>query len=443
MSISGSKVRVGAGRRVHPAWTMVGVAALVLVAAGSFTTLAGLITEPLVESRGWTRTGIGIGVAVNMVLYGVVAPFTAALMDRYGVRRITSCALGLLVVSSLSLATLMPSVFWFVLWWGLLVGVGTGSLTMVFGATVANRWFRDKIGTATGVLTAASVFGQFALLPLLSVVLAHGQWRGPVLVCGGLAAVSLLAVRMFLRDSPDSIGVDAYGGDASGVVRVADPFARTVRAFGKSLRDRRFWILAVMFALCGATTNGLMWSHFTPAAYDHGMGATAASSLRAVIGVANILGTVGAGWLTDRVEPRVLLAVFFLGRGVALAALPFLFGSGLAPDLVAFAVVFGILDVATVPPTLALCRHYFAEDSALTFGFVSVFHQVGAGAMALTGGLIREVDGSYTAVWISAAAVCAVAAVLGGVTTRVHRGARGPERKAAVGAEASGMRSRC
>ncbi|WP_232331813.1 MFS transporter [Nocardia puris] len=450
MSISGSKTQAGVGRRVHPAWTMVGVAALVLVAAGSFTTLAGLITEPLVESRGWTRTGIGIGVAVNMVLYGVVAPFTAALMDRYGVRRITSYALGLLVVSSLSLAMLMPSVYWFVLWWGLLVGVGTGSLTMVFGATVANRWFRGKIGTATGLLTAASVFGQFALLPLLSLVLAHGEWRGPVLVCGGLAVVALIVVRMFLRDSPDSIGVDPYGVDARGVVRSsgacaavecdADPFARTVRAFGKSLRDRRFWILAVMFALCGATTNGLMWSHFTPAAHDHGMGATAASSLLAVIGVANILGTVGAGWLTDRVEPRVLLAVFFLGRGVALAALPFLFGSGLAPDLVAFAVVFGILDVATVPPTLALCRHYFAEDSALTFGFVSVFHQIGAGAMALTGGLIREVDGSYTAVWISAAAVCAVAAVLGGVTTRVHRGAR--VRKAEVDAEPSAVRSR-
>ncbi|MFD3458675.1 MFS transporter [Nocardia fluminea] len=158
----------------------------------------------------------------------------------------------------------------------------------------------------------------------------------------------------------------------------------------------RFWALASMFALCGATTNGLMWSHFTPAAHDHGMAATTASGLLAIIGVANILGTVSAGWLTDRIEPRLLLAVFFLGRGVSLALLPILFTRGWSPDLVGFAVVFGILDVATVPPTLTLCRRYFGADSALTFGWISVFHQLGAGAMALTGGLIRDLNGSYT-----------------------------------------------
>jgi predicted MFS family arabinose efflux permease len=161
-----------------------------------------------------------------------------------------------------------------------------------------------------------------------------------------------------------------------------------------------------------------MWSHFTPAAHDHGMAATAASGLLAIIGVANILGTVSAGWLTDRIQPRLLLAVFFLGRGVSLALLPILFTSGWSPDLVVFAVVFGILDVATVPPTLTLCRHYFGADSALTFGWISVFHQLGAGAMALTGGLIRDLNGSYTPLWITAALACLTAAALGATTSR-------------------------
>ncbi|MFD3745307.1 MFS transporter [Nocardia sp. NPDC058633] len=423
MSISAVDIGQHALRRtprIHPAWTMVAVAALALIAAGSFTTIAGLITEPLVETKGWSRTGIGAAVAVNMVLYGVVGPFAAAMMDRYGLRRVTSYALLALIASSGLTAMFTPSVFWFVLWFGLAVGVGTGSITTVFAATVANRWFYRRIGLATGLLTAAGVFGQFAMLPLLSVLLERADWRAPVLACGALATAALLGVLLLLRESPAAVGAVRYGADHGTEPADTDgrvnPFARTATA----VRDARFWVLASMFALCGATTNGLMWSHFTPAAHDHGMAATTASGLLAVIGVANILGTVSAGWLSDRIEPRLLLAVFFLGRGVSLALLPVLFTSGWSPDLVAFAVVFGILDVATVPPTLTLCRRYFGVDSALTFGWISVFHQLGAGAMALTGGLIRDINGSYTPLWITAALACLIAAALGTIGSRIR-----------------------
>ncbi|MFD8100148.1 MFS transporter [Nocardia fluminea] len=408
--------------RFHPAWTIVAVAALALVAAGSFATIAGLITEPLVETKGWSRTGIGAAVAVNMVLYGVVGPFASAMMDRYGIRRVTSCALSALIASSVLTALCTPSVFWFVLWFGFVIGVGTGSITTVFAATVANRWFYRKIGLATGLLTAAGVFGQFAMLPLLSVLLGLADWRAPVLACGALATVALLGVLLFLRESPAAVGAVRYGADPDSTPADADrqvnPVARTIAALLAALRDTRFWALASMFALCGATTNGLMWSHFTPAAHDHGMAATTASGLLAIIGVANILGTVSAGWLTDRIEPRLLLAVFFLGRGVSLALLPILFTRGWSPDLVGFAVVFGILDVATVPPTLTLCRRYFGADSALTFGWISVFHQLGAGAMALTGGLIRDLNGSYTPLWVTAALACLTGAALGAASSR-------------------------
>ncbi|TCJ97354.1 MFS transporter [Nocardia alba] len=408
--------------RFHPAWTIVAAAALALAAAGSFATIAGLITEPLVETKGWSRTGIGAAVAVNMVLYGAVGPFAAAMMDRYGIRRVTAYALTALIASSVLTAICTPSVFWFVLWFGFAIGVGTGSITTVFAATVANRWFYRRIGLATGLLTAASVFGQFAMLPLLSVLLGRADWRAPVLTCGALAAAALFGVLLWLRESPATIGIVRYGADVDTEQAVTDrqvnAFARTTTALLRAVRDRRFWVLASMFALCGATTNGLMWSHFTPAAHDHGMAATAASGLLAIIGVANILGTVSAGWLSDRIDPRLLLAVFFLGRGVSLALLPILFTSGRSPDLVAFAVVFGVLDVATVPPTLTLCRRYFGVDSALTFGWISVFHQLGAGAMALTGGLIRDLNGSYTPLWIAAAFACLTAAVLGAVGAR-------------------------
>ncbi|MFD9548345.1 MFS transporter [Nocardia salmonicida] len=425
MSISEVDIEQRANRRrhrVHPAWTIVAVAALALIAAGSFATIAGLITEPLVETKGWSRTGIGAAVALNMVLYGVIGPFAAAMMDRYGIRRVTSYALLALIASSVLTATFTPSVIWFVLWFGFAIGIGTGSITTVFAATVANRWFYRKIGLATGILTAAGVFGQFAMLPLLSVLLERSDWRAPVLACGALATAALLGVLVFLRESPAAVGAVRYGADPDtepvDTDREVNPFARTITALLRAVGDPRFWVLAAMFALCGATTNGLMWSHFTPAAHDHGMAATAASGLLAIIGVANILGTVSAGWLTDRIEPRLLLAVFFLGRGLSLALLPVLFTSGWSPDLVVFAVVFGILDVATVPPTLTLCRRYFGADSALTFGWISVFHQLGAGAMALTGGLIRDINGSYTPLWITAALACLTAAGLGTAGSR-------------------------
>ncbi|ORI19688.1 MFS transporter [Rhodococcus sp. 1163] len=416
---------------MHPAWRMAAVAAAALMATGSYTTIAGLITEPLVATRDWSRGDIGIAVAINMVLYGAVAPFSAALMDRYGIRKIAVFALVLLAGSSTLLVTATPSARWFIVWWGFLVGVGTGSITMVFGATVANRWFADRIGLATGILTSASVVGQFAILPLLSTLMSQTDWRAPITVCGALAAGAAALTFFALRDRPSDLGVTRNGSNPdpdpdrdlearSTTASGQSALARTLHMLRNCVRNPAFWLLSFMFFLCGATTNGLLWSHFTPAAHDHGMAATAASSLLALVGIANILGTVSAGWLSDRMEPRVLLAGFFLVRGSTLAVLPLIFTSQVNPSLVGFAIMFGILDVATVPPTIALCRHYFGADSALAFGWVNVAHQIGAGAMAVTGSLIRESAGVYTSVWILSAFLCVAAATMGGMSAKIH-----------------------
>lgn len=400
---------------------MTAVASTALLAAGSFTTVAGLITDSLVAERGWSRGAIGSGVAIGMVLYGVVAPFSAAMTDRFGLRCVTAAALVLLAVAA-SLTVTAPSVVWFVVWWGVLAGLGTGAVTMVFGATVAQRWFVRRIGLASGILTAASVVGQFAMLPVLSAVMDRVGWRGPVLVCGALAAGAAILVGIVLREHPRDVGVQRYGATADDIAPAReDPLRRTFSVAMACIGSPRFWTLAWMFLLCGATTNGLMWSHFTPAAADHGMPPTAASSLLAVIGVANIAGTVGAGWLTDRVDARAVLAVFFCARGVTLAVLPFALGARVDPALIGFAVGFGLLDVATVPPTLALCRRYFGPDAAVVFGWVNVFHQVGAGLMALLAGLTRDVEGSYTPIWLMAAHLCVCAAILGVLAGRERR----------------------
>lgn len=179
-----------------------------------------------------------------------------------------------------------------------------------------------------------------------------------------------------------------------------------------ALRTGPFWLLAGTFAICGASTNGIMWTHFTPAAQDHGMPTTVAASLLAVIGVVNVAGTIGSGWLTDRFSPRLLLVGYYLLRGTSLMFLPVLLAPTVRPAMLVFVVLFGLIDVATVPPTIALCRELHGEDGAIVFGWVSAAHQVGAGLVAFAGGVTRDLLGSYDAVWLGAAALCAAAALM-------------------------------
>lgn len=401
------------GPRVHRAWWVAGVSCLAIIAAGTFTTMSGLLVDPLHTEFDWSRGTIGIAVSVNMVLYGLAAPFAAALMDKVGIRRVIAGAL-LIIAAGSSLTTIMTSSWQLVLFWGFLVGLGCGSVTMVFAATVANRWFVKRRGLVTGLLTAASVFGQFVFLPVLSSIIDHYQWRPAIMTIALTALIVVPFVWLLLRDHPADVGITAFGArefapkpsPVRGVAR------RTVRVLGTSVRTMPFWLLALTFAICGATTNGIMWSHFAPAAHDHGMPMTVAASMLAMIGIFNVVGTISSGWLTDRVDPRRLLCIFFALRGVSLLLLPILMTSTVQPQMIAFVILFGILDVATVPPTIALCREFYGEDSAIVFGWINASHQVGAGLMAFLGGVARDTTGSYTVVWIVAGSLCEAAALI-------------------------------
>ena len=397
--------------RPRRAWLMALVAGLIITGAAAFATMPGLLTEPLQAEYRWSRAGIGLAASVNMVLYGLVAPFAAAWMDRFGLRRVALVAL-LLVATGAALTTLMSQAWQFTLYWGLLVGTGTGSLSMTFAATVAQRWFVERRGLVVGALTGASAFGQMVFLPALAWVVDHHSWR-PAVVSLALTAVVLAALAAsILRDHPADVGLRPYGA-AEPVTRPAPErgaSVRTLRVLSSSVRDRRFWLLAATFAVCGATTNGLLWTHFVPAAQDQGMAVTVAASLVSAVGVFSLVGTVASGWLSDRSDPRWLLASYYAGRAVLSAALPLVLGPQAGPATVTFVVLFGLLDVATVPPTILLARRMFGADGAVVFGWVNAVHQVGAGTMAITGGLVRDVVGGYGPVWLLAAALCVLAA---------------------------------
>ncbi|MFF1761950.1 MFS transporter [Streptomyces sp. NPDC058266] len=423
-------------------WTVAAGAALAIVTAGAFSTLAGLLVGPLHEDLGWSRASVGLVSLVNMVVYGATAPFAAALMDRFGMRRVAVGAL-CLVGSGAALTTTMTAPWQFVLYWGVLVGLGTGATATTFAATVTERWFVARRGLVTGLLTAASVVGQFVFLPVLSWVIDAYSWRAAAAALACAAACALPVVWAAVREpqkapgrtedtahpasrTKDNTRPTGRTEDAARpTARTEDAARRALRTLVRAARTGPFWLLAGTFAVCGASTNGVMWTHFAPAAHDHGMPVTVAASLLSLIGIFNVAGTVGSGWLTDRADPRRLLATYYALRGLTLLALPLLLTSAVDAPLVAFTVVFGLLDVATVPPTIALCRAHYGADAPVVFGWVSAAHQVGAGAVAFAGGVTRDAFGSYDPVWVGAGALCAGAALLA-LTVRRPQGPQGP-----------------
>ncbi|WP_159706814.1 MFS transporter [Arthrobacter sp. 18067] len=428
----------GKRRRLHPAWIVAAVAFLALVGAAGFRAAPGVLMVPLQQEFGWSTTVLSLAVSINLVLFGLTAPFAAALMERFGIRKVTSLALCLIGLGS-ALTVFVNQSWQILLTWGLLIGLGTGSMALVFAATIANTWFAKSRGLVIGILTAGSAAGQLVFLPFIAALAQNPGWRGAsLLIAAGALAVVPLVLR-WLRNSPADVGVLPYGAEAPQLkaadagtttqpigettAAVASPgtFApkdsanaaiRALQVLKRAAKVRTFWALAAGFAICGATTNGLIGTHFIPSAHDHGMPETTAAGLLAVVGIFDIVGTIASGWLTDRFNPKILLAVYYQFRGIGLLVLPLLLGSSVEPSMIIFVVVYGLDWVATVPPTAAICRSVFGADGSVVFGWVFAAHQLGAAAAALAAGFIRDATGHYNYAWLGAAAMCTVAAVI-------------------------------
>ncbi|WP_098891554.1 MULTISPECIES: MFS transporter [Streptomyces] len=399
--------------RIHRAWLMAAVAGAAIVTAGAFTTVPGLLVTPLHEEYAWERGQIALAASVNMVLFGLTAPFAAALMDRIGARRVVMGAL-LLVAAGALLTGVMTRPWQLVAYWGVLIGLGSGCLTMTFAAGITARWFDRRRGLVTGALSSSSHLGQLLFLPLLAWSVGRFGWRPPVVTLALVALAVAALVFLLLRDHPADVGAKPYGAGEF-VPRpppVPGAAGRALRVLLRAARTGPFWLLAGMFALCGASTNGIMWSNWAPAAHDHGMRATAAASLLSLVGIFSALGALLAGWLTDRFDPRRLLTVCFAVRALTLLALPLVFAAEVTAPMLLFVAVYGLVDVATVPPVIELARRVYGEDGPVVFGWTNAAHQLGAGASAYLGATARDVLGTYDVVWAALAVGCLAAALL-------------------------------
>ena len=397
-----------ATNRFHYAWIVALVTFAVLLVTAGIRATPGVLMISLEGEFGWSRTSISAAVAINIALFGLIGPFAASVMDRWGLRRVVLGAVALLAVS-VALTTRMQSEWQFTLLWGVLVGTGTGVTSMVLAALIASRWFDERRGLVLGILSAANATGQLVFLPLLASLVAERGWRAAALLVAGAAVVLFAIVFLFMRDRPEDVGLLPYGRTHAVGVPPARAMA-PVEALRHAARSRAFWILAGTFFVCGASTNGLIGTHLIAACHDYGIAEVRSAQLLAMMGIFDIIGTTGSGWLTDRYSSRHLLFSYYTLRGISLLFLPFTLMDGAAAGLAWFAVFYGLDWIATVPPTVRLTSEAFGrENTGVIYGWIGASHQLGASMAAFGAGAIRTMLGDYQLAFWIAGVLCVLA----------------------------------
>jgi MFS family permease len=410
-----------ARRGIHYGWLMVAVTFLTMLATASAMGMPGILIEPLKGEFGWSTADISGALALRLMIFGLMGPFGAALMNTYGVRA-TICTALAMICLGLALATRMTQLWQLWACWGVLVGGGTGMTAIVLGATIANRWFTERRGLVLGLLTASAATGQLAFLPIAAWLAETMGWRMSVLPPISACVIAFVVVLLAGVDHPGELGLAPYGDRAAPVPAPMRGAGGSVKLAIETLQFAMtrpmFWVLFVTFAICGFTTNGLVQSHFIPLCLDQGMPELAAAGVLAMMGGFDFFGTICAGWLSDRLSSRWLLFWFYGLRGIALLLLPFshftVYGLGL------FAAFYGMDWIATVPPTVKLAAREFGPEKApLVFGWIFTAHQIGAAIAALGAGITRDSLGSYLPAFASGGILCLIAA---GIVVLVRAG---------------------
>ncbi|TFW14915.1 MFS transporter [Duganella callida] len=399
----------------HFSWVIVALTFLTALSSSAALGLPGALIQPLSKEFGWNVEEISSALAVRFALFGLMGPFAAILMERFGVRNVVVTALTL-VAAGMALATRMTQFWHLVLFWGIMLGIGSGMTALVLSAVVSNRWFETHRGLVVGLLTASSATGQLIFLPVGAWMIEHFGWRLAVLPVFASCAVVAIAVYLLMRNRPGDVGLTPFGAAPGTPVVAGAPamhvtLATPFRILAEASRSRVFWILAATFFICGLSTNGLIQTHFISLCGDAGLGPVPAASVLAMMGAFDLVGTIGSGWLSDRYDNRKLLLMYYGLRGLSLLWLPYseftLYGLSL------FAMFYGLDWIATVPPTVRLTGASFGKEKAgMVFGWIFSAHQLGAAVAAFGAGRIRTLLLTYNPALFAAGAACLIAAAM-------------------------------
>ena len=403
-------IRAATRPRWHYAFVVAAVTFGVILVTAGVRAAPGALIVPLQGEFAWSRGSISLAVALSILAYGFGAPLAGGLIDRFGPRRLAVSGCFLIAAGLLPMIWMTQEWQLFV-FWGLIVGVGTGAVGGVLGATVATRWFRARRGVVIGLFAAASSMGQLIFLPSLVTVIVNSGWR--MAVAGMAAAVLLAAIPayLFMRDRPADVGLQPYGDDGSEAAAAAElSEAAEGATLRQATRTRDFWLLAGSFFVCGYTSNGLIGTHLIPHAVEHGFSVDTAAAAVGLMGMMNVVGTLTSGWLTDRYDNRKLLAGYYTFRALSIVFLPVILA---VPELFLFAIVYGLDWIATVPPTVNLtARIYGRAHMGTIYGWIFCSHMIGAALAAYLGGAVHDILGDYTSMFLSAGLLGFIAAAM-------------------------------
>jgi len=397
-------------------WFVISLCFLTTLTSAGVRSSPSVLIHPLEAEFGWSRTLIASAVSMNLLLFGIAAPLSGFLIDRFGPRKVMMGSLSLLIVGVSG--TMMMTQFWqFFLVWGVIVGLGAGGVGSVLTATVGNRWFVAKRGLALGILGSASSTGQIIFLPLFMVMITYAGWRLGSMALIIVALILLPLIFLFMRDDPSEVGLEPYGSDdpkataIGGAASLRGMSAKNATITAKEVVTHpTFWLLAASFFVCGGTANGLIGTHLIPHEIEIGIPQIAAASLLGIMGGLNMVGTIFSGWMIDKVQPQRWLALVYALRGVSLLFLPFVHDF---TGLVFFAIVYGLDWFATVPPSMAITADTFGRQNVgKVYGWIFMSHQIGAAIMASAAGALRTWMGDYQFAFLSGGVIAMMAAGL-------------------------------
>lgn len=376
---------------------------------------SGVFLTPFEQEFGWDRQVISLAFGISLFFYGFAGPFMAALLQKFGLKKMMLASMGTLMIGLL-LIFLMNQSWQLIIVWGVIIGLGSSLFLTVLSPYVANHWFKEKRGLATGILTASTAMGQLILLPVLATIIENYSWRWAIGLIITISSVMFFLIFLLMRNTPKEIGILPYGQTED--IGVADyqskgnPIVLAFKGLADAILAKEFWLLAGSFFFCGFSTNGLVGTHFISYCISFGIPIVTAASLLSFMGVFNMVGTTLSGWLSDRIDNRWLLFWYYLFRGASLVLLPFALMEGNLTWILVFTVFYGLDWVATVPPTINLSRQIFGvHKSAIIYGWIFASHQVGAAAAAYGGGMLYSYFNTYTWAFFMAGVCCVMASL--------------------------------
>ncbi|MGH9786411.1 MAG: MFS transporter, partial [Terriglobia bacterium] len=360
----------------HYAWVVLAAVAVTMFAGSGVRSSFGVFIRPLEEEFGWSRTSLSLVASLSLFLYGAVGPLVGRFADRWGPRGVLAAAMVLLGIGTLGSAA-VSTLGQLYATAGVVTSIGAGGAALSVAAAAIVRWFDARRGFALGVAGAGVAAGQLLIVPLVMAITVVWNWRQAfVILAVGLFVLILPLALVFVRNSPREMGLAPYGASETTSARMADQNSAERTSIGQAIRTVPFWLLAGSFWVCGYTTSGLVLTHLIPHAMEHGFYPGQAAQALGIMGALNIVGTLASGWVCDRFGQKVPLAGYYLLRGLSLLFLPYV---GTVPGLFAFAAIYGLNYISTVPATTSLTARIYGRYSVGELsGWIFLSHQVGA-----------------------------------------------------------------